>query len=56
MSHTDAKTTAGLIKFNTFTHTATTPYYFTQWQNGKLVQVQPLARGVTIQLPTAGLS
>ena len=56
ISQTDAKTTAGLITFNKVTHTAITPYYITQWQNGKLVQVQPLARGVTIQLPTAGLS
>jgi hypothetical protein len=51
-----APTTAGLIRFNRSTHTAVTPYYVTQWQNGKLVQVQPLSRGVTIQLPTAVLS
>ncbi len=56
ISKTDAQTTAGLIKFNQFTHTATTPYYITQWQHGKLVQVQPLSPGVTLQLPTAGLS
>jgi branched-chain amino acid transport system substrate-binding protein len=56
ISKTDAQTTAGLIKFNKSTHTATTPYYITQWQQGKLVQVQPLAPGVTLQLPTAGLS
>jgi branched-chain amino acid transport system substrate-binding protein len=55
ISQTDAPTTAGLIKFNQFTHTATTPYYITQWQNGKLVQVQPPAPGVTIRVPTAGL-
>jgi branched-chain amino acid transport system substrate-binding protein len=55
ISKTDAQTTAGLIKFNLFTHTATTPYYITQWQHGKLVQVQPLSAGVTLQLPTAGL-
>ena len=55
ISHTDAQTTAGLIKFNHATHTATTPYYITQWQNGKLVQVQPLARGVTFDVPAAGL-
>jgi branched-chain amino acid transport system substrate-binding protein len=55
ISRTDAPTTAGLIKFSQFTHTAITPYYITQWQNGKLVQVQPRAAGVTIQLPTAGL-
>jgi ABC-type branched-subunit amino acid transport system substrate-binding protein len=54
ISRTDAPTTAGLIRFNRSTHTAVTPYYVTQWQNGKLVQVQPLSRGVTIQLPTAG--
>jgi branched-chain amino acid transport system substrate-binding protein len=41
ISQTDAQTTAGLIKFNQSTHTAITPYYITQWQNGKLVQVQP---------------
>jgi branched-chain amino acid transport system substrate-binding protein len=40
ISRTDAQTTAGLIKFSQFTHTATTPYYVTQWQNGKLVRVQ----------------
>jgi branched-chain amino acid transport system substrate-binding protein len=56
IAQTDAQTTAGLIKFNQFTHTATTPYYVTQWQHGNLVQVQPLAPGVTLQLPTAGLS
>jgi branched-chain amino acid transport system substrate-binding protein len=55
ISHTDAQTTAGLIRFNQFTHTAITPYYITQWQHRKLVQVQPLAPGVTLQLPTAGL-
>ena len=55
ISQTDAQTTAGLIKFNRSTHTAITAFYITQWQHGKLVQVQPLARGVTLQLPTAGL-
>ena len=55
ISQTDAQTTAGLITFNQSTHTATTPYYVTQWQNGKLVQVQPLASGVTFGVPTAGL-
>jgi branched-chain amino acid transport system substrate-binding protein len=55
ISRTDAQTTAGQIKFNQSTHTAITPYYITQWQNGKLVQVQPLARGVTFDAPTAGL-
>jgi branched-chain amino acid transport system substrate-binding protein len=56
ISQTDARTTAGLIKFGQSTHTATTPSYVTQWQNGKLVQVQPLASGVTLGVPTAGLS
>jgi branched-chain amino acid transport system substrate-binding protein len=55
ISRTDAQTTAGLIKFGPSTHTAITPYYVTQWQNGKLIQVQPLARGVTFAVPTAGL-
>jgi branched-chain amino acid transport system substrate-binding protein len=55
ISRTDAQTTAGLIKFNQSTHTATTPYYITQWQNGKLTQVQPLASGATLDVPTAGL-
>ena len=55
ISQTDAQTTAGLIKFSQSTHTAVTPYYITQWQNGKLVQVQPRAPGVTFEVPTAGL-
>jgi branched-chain amino acid transport system substrate-binding protein len=55
ISQTDAQTTAGLIKFSRSTHTATTPYYITQWQNGKLVQVEPLAPGVAFDVPTAGL-
>jgi branched-chain amino acid transport system substrate-binding protein len=55
ISQTDAQTTAGLIKFNQSTHTATTPSYVTQWQNGKLIQVQPLASGATFDVPTAGL-
>jgi branched-chain amino acid transport system substrate-binding protein len=55
IAKTDTQTTAGLIKFSQFTHTAITPYYITQWQHGKLVQVQPLSAGVTLQLPTAGL-
>lgn len=55
ISRTSALTTAGLIKFNQSTHTAITPSYITQWQNGRLVQVQPLASGVTFGLPTAGL-
>jgi branched-chain amino acid transport system substrate-binding protein len=55
ISHTDVQTTAGPIKFHLTTHTATTPYYINQWQNGKLLQVQPLAHGVTLAVPTAGL-
>jgi len=55
ISQTNAQTTAGLIKFNSSTHTASTPYYITQWQDGKLIQVQPLASGVTFDVPTAGL-
>jgi branched-chain amino acid transport system substrate-binding protein len=55
ISRTDTQTTAGLIKFNQSTHTATTPYYITQWRSGKLIQVQPLAHGVTFDVPTAGL-
>jgi branched-chain amino acid transport system substrate-binding protein len=55
ISQTDAQTTAGLIKFSQSTHTAITPYYITQWQSGKLVQVQPLASGATFDVPTAGL-
>jgi branched-chain amino acid transport system substrate-binding protein len=55
ISQTDAQTTAGLIRFNQSTHTADTPYYVTQWQDGKLVQVQPPASGVTFEVPAAGL-
>ncbi len=55
LSQTDAQTTAGLITFSQSTHTATTPYYVTQWQDGKLVQVQPLASSATLDVPTAGL-
>jgi branched-chain amino acid transport system substrate-binding protein len=55
IAQTDAQTTAGLIKFNQSTHTAVTPYYVTQWQNGKLVQVSPLAAGATFDVPMAGL-
>jgi branched-chain amino acid transport system substrate-binding protein len=55
ISRTDAQTTAGPIKFNLSTHTAITPYYITQWQNGKLVQVQPPASGVTFGVPRAEL-
>lgn len=55
ISQTDAQTTAGLIKFSQSTHTAITPYYITQWQNGELVQVQPLASGATLGVPASGL-
>jgi branched-chain amino acid transport system substrate-binding protein len=55
ISRSDARTTVGLIKFNPSTHTAITPYYITQWQGGRLVQVQPLASGATFDVPTAGL-
>jgi branched-chain amino acid transport system substrate-binding protein len=55
ISQTDAQTTAGLITFNQTTHTAITPYYITQWRNGKLVQVQPPTPGVTLGVPTGGL-
>jgi branched-chain amino acid transport system substrate-binding protein len=49
------QTTAGLITFNPVTHTGVTPYYITQWQNGRLVQVRPPVSGVAYQQPTAGL-
>ena len=55
ISQSDAQTTAGLIKFSQSTHSAITPYYITQWQNGKLVQVRPLASGATFEVPAAGL-
>ena len=55
IARTDAPTTAGLIKFSQSTHTAVTPYYVTQWQDGKLVQVRPPAPGVTLAVPAAGL-
>jgi len=55
ISQADAQTTAGLVKFNQSTHTAITPYYITQWQNGRLVQVQPPASGATLDVPTAGM-
>jgi branched-chain amino acid transport system substrate-binding protein len=55
ISHADAPTIAGPIKFRLTTHTAITPCYINQWQNGKLLQVQPLAHGVTLAVPTAGL-
>ena len=55
ISHTDAQTIAGPIKFDLTTHTATTPYYIEQWQNGKPLQVQPLAHGVNLAVPPAGL-
>ena len=49
------QTTAGLITFSPKTHTGVTPYYISQWQSGRLVQVQPPVSGVTYQQPTAGL-
>jgi branched-chain amino acid transport system substrate-binding protein len=55
ISRTDAQTTAGPIKFNQATHTADTPFYVAQWQDGKLIQVQPRASGVTFAVPVAGL-
>jgi branched-chain amino acid transport system substrate-binding protein len=55
IARTDAQTTAGPVKFSQTTHTATTPYYVSQWQNGTLVQVRPLASGVTLDVPAAGL-
>jgi branched-chain amino acid transport system substrate-binding protein len=55
IARTDAPTTAGRIKFRLATHTATTPCYISQWQHGKLRQVQPPARGVTLAVPAAGL-
>jgi branched-chain amino acid transport system substrate-binding protein len=56
ISQTNAQTTAGPIRFNLSTHTAITPCSITQWRSGKLVQVKPLARGATFDVPTAGLS
>jgi hypothetical protein len=55
ISRTNAQTTAGLVKFNQSTHTAATPFYITQWRNGQLIQVQPPAAGVTLDVPTTGL-
>jgi len=55
IAQADAQTTAGPIKFNQSTHTADTPYYVTQWQDGKLIQVQPPAAGVTFDVPAGGL-
>lgn len=55
IARSDARTTAGLIKFSQATHTAVTPYYVNQWQDGKVVQVQPLASGDTFEVPAAGL-
>jgi branched-chain amino acid transport system substrate-binding protein len=49
------QTTAGLITFSPATHTAATPYYVTQWQNDRLVQVQPPVPGSTYQQPATGL-
>jgi hypothetical protein len=36
------------IEFSQSTHAAITPYYITQWQNGKLSQVLPPASGVPV--------
>jgi branched-chain amino acid transport system substrate-binding protein len=55
IAQTHAPTTAGLITFNPFTHTATTPSSVAQWQGGKLVQVQPPAAGARFGAPAAGL-
>jgi branched-chain amino acid transport system substrate-binding protein len=55
IAHLDAPTTAGPVKFGLATHTATLPCYIEQWQHGKLLQVQPLARGATLAVPAAGL-
>jgi branched-chain amino acid transport system substrate-binding protein len=55
ISKTDARTTAGTIEFSQTTHTATTPTFITQSQNGKLVQVQPLASGATLAVPADGI-
>ena len=56
ISRADARTTAGLITFDQTTHTAVTPSYVTQWQNGTLVQVRPLASGATFEVPAGGLT
>jgi branched-chain amino acid transport system substrate-binding protein len=45
----------GHIQFSSSQHTSVTPYYVTQWQGGKLVQVMPPAPGITFAQPTAGL-
>jgi hypothetical protein len=37
------------------THAGMTGYYVTQWQNGRLVQVQPPVSGISYQQPAAGL-
>jgi len=55
IGQSSAATTAGLIKFSPSTHTAITPYYVTQWQNGDLAQVQPRASGAALAVPPAGL-
>jgi branched-chain amino acid transport system substrate-binding protein len=55
ISRTNAQTTAGLVKFNQATHTAATPFYITQWRNGRLIQVRPPAAGATLDVPTTGL-
>jgi branched-chain amino acid transport system substrate-binding protein len=55
ISKTDARTAAGTIEFSQSTHTATTPTFITQSQNGTLVQVQPLMPGATFAVPAAGI-
>ena len=37
------------------THTATTPYLVTQWQNGNTVQVLPVDPAIKLQAPAKGL-
>ena len=55
ISRANVETTAGRITFNQATHTAITPFYVIQWQNGNVVQVLPRVPGVTLAVPTAGL-
>lgn len=45
----------GRIRFSPRTHTAITPYYITQWQNGRQVQVQPPLPGTRFEQPPPGL-
>lgn len=55
IGNTDAQFPGGHITFDRSTHTATTPYYVTQWQKGVQLQVTPPLKGVTFEQPTAGL-